>query len=885
VERDPSAPLRARVAQLGRLVGDVLRSRARPRTFEYVERLRALTRQRRAQPDTFDERELDQVLDELSLEDAVDVIRGFGLYFQMVNLAEELHRERRRRERAIGHEPPLRGSLETLDDAALTHLDQAEIRLVFTAHPTEVRRRTTTEKLATLAELLRTMDERVLTDEEVNDLETEVRAHIVLLWQSNELYRTAPTVDDEVRNLLARFRESIFNETASLYERIEARTGVPAPTFFTFGSWIGSDRDGNANVAPDAVIRAHEQARAFVLARYVREVERLQVRFSQDVIRGTVAEALVASVEADQTELVDVRYTIGPRQESEPYRRKLSFVHRRLTLAQHDAPGGYRDAAQLDADLALIEDSVAAHSGLDVVRPLRRLRRAVAVFGFHLYGLEWRQHRDRVVNALDEVVAAVEPDQPVLSQRPASERAAWLARELVTARPLIPRHLTFSAPTADVIASLDAVARLRAERGANTVVSLILAGTEGPEEMLALFALAHACDVFALGPVQLVPLLESASALENGVAIAEVLLETPAFRAHLAASDDVWEIMLGYSDSAKVAGIVHSAWGIYRTQAALVDAARARGVALRFFHGRGGSSGRGAADARDALAAQPPQARGGRFKVTEQGEVISARYGLPSLARRNLELAVTAVLDGFAPAPPVPAEWIAVLDALAERAKSVYVDLIEAPGFLGFFAQCTPFDEIGEMQISSRPGRRSGASVGRSIEDMRAVPWSFGWAQTRCMLPGWYGFGSAVAAAPDDLPALRAMWAGFPFFATFLRNVERALAVADLPIFERYARELVPDEALRERFVTRIRDEFTASREMLLAIFERDRLLASDPTLERSIALRNPYVDPMSFLQVRLLRAARATETRDVRLGNAIRLSINGIAAGLRVTG
>ncbi len=858
----------------------MLRRHARAGTFERVERLRALTRRRRAEPAAGADAEIDALLDELDLDDAVDVIRGFNLYFRMVNLAEQLHRERRRRERALHGEEPLRGSLETLEPGAA--VERIEIGLVFTAHPTEVLRRTTSEKLAKVAALLRALDERRLTAEELRGLEAELRAQTVLLWQTSELYRTAPTVQDEVRNLLARFRESLFDEATLLFERLEAQLGRAVPTFLSFGSWIGGDRDGNANVAPDAVAAAHEQARRFVLARYVEDVAALQVRLSQDALRGAVAPELLASVERDAAELPDVRYAIGPRQAAEPYRRKLAFVHRRLRLALEDAAGGYAGPAELRADLDLILASVEAHSGPDVARPLRRLRRAVDLFGFHLCALEWRQHRDRVTAALDEIGLAVEPGLPPLSARPQAERLAWFARELVSPRPLLPRGIAWSPPTADLVASLDAVTALRARRGAAAVRSFILAGTESAFDLLALFALVRACGALDAGPAQLVPLFESSSSLAAAASICERALDVGALREHVGALGGVWEIMLGYSDSTKVAGIAASAWAIYRAQLGLAEVAARRGVALRFFHGRGGSVGRGAADAREAVAAQPAATRSGRFKVTEQGEVIGARYGLPSLARRNLELAVTAVVAGSAAPAPDPARWYALLDRFAGSAGAAYVGLIEAPGFLDFFAACTPVDEIGAMQISSRPGRRGARG---SIDDLRAIPWAFGWAQTRAMLPGWYGIGTALAAHRAELAELRAAARAFPWFATLLRTVERALAVADLAIFERYARELVADPALRARFVPRIGAEFDASAAAVLELLERDRLLADDPTLARSIALRNPYVDPISFLQVRLLRAYRAGPAADPRLADAIRSSINGVAAGLRVTG
>ncbi|HWT04296.1 MAG TPA: phosphoenolpyruvate carboxylase, partial [Xanthomonadales bacterium] len=695
----------------------------------------------------------------------------------------------------------------------------------------------------------------------------------------------------EVRNLLARFRESIFDEAALLFERLEDRLGRAVPTFLAFGSWIGADRDGNANVAPDAIVAAHEQARRFVLGRYIEAVETLQSRLSQDALRGDVAAEVIASVERDAAALPDVRYTIGPRQEAEPYRRKLAFVHRRLRLTLADADGGFADPAALLAELEPLAASVAEHSGVDVARPVRRLIRAVGIFGFHLCALEWRQHRDRVVAALDEIVTAIEPGATPLSVRGDEERLAWFERELDSARPLLSRSASFSAETADVIASFAAVAGLRARRGPGAVRSFILAGTESAFDVLSLLALARTCGALDAGPAQIVPLFESATALANAAVIADGCLRVAPFRAHIARCGEIWEVMLGYSDSTKVAGIVASTWAIYRAQVRLAKIAAARRIELRVFHGRGGSAGRGAADAREAVAAEPPDTRSGRFKVTEQGEVIGARYGLPSLARRNLELAVTSVVAGITQTPrTVLPAWYETLDRLASAAQQSYAELVDDPEFLRFFALCTPVDEIGDMQISSRPGRRGDPrskrrGERRSIDDLRAIPWAFGWAQTRGMLPGWYGFGSAVASVPGDLATLRTMARDFPFFTVLLHSVERALAVSDLAIFERYARELVADTALRERFVPRIAEEHAKTMTAVLTILEHDRLLAGDPTLARSIELRNPYVDPISFLQLRLLRNYRASTDHDPNLRDAIRLSINGIAAGLRVTG
>ncbi|HEY4442189.1 MAG TPA: phosphoenolpyruvate carboxylase, partial [Candidatus Elarobacter sp.] len=560
---------------------------------------------------------------------------------------------------------------------------------------------------------------------------------------------------------------------------------------------------------------------------------------------------------------------------------KLAFVHRRLTLALADGEHGYLDAAAFGADLELLERSIGAHSGADVVRPLRRLRRAVELFGFHVVELEWRQHRDAVWRALDEIVAAVEPELPPLSTRTEDDATAWFARELASRRPLIPRA-AFSPATEDLVASIAAMAAVRARGGAAAVQTFILAGTESAHDVLALHVLARAAGATDAGALQIVPLFESATALAAAASIAETVLDIPAFRAHVAACGEVWEVMLGYSDTTKTMGVVSSAWWVYRAQVALAGVAARHGIALRFFHGRGGSVGRGAADAREAIDAQPPQARSGRFKVTEQGEVIGTRYGLPALARRNLELALTSAILATEPAAyEVPAAWSTLLDRLAATSERAYLTLAEDPAFLDFFARCTPLDEIGEMQISSRPGRRGAR---RSVNDLRAIPWSFAWIQARAMLPGWYGFGAAVAAEPPEaIVTLQAMASAFPFFATLLRGIERALAVADLTIFERYVHGLAGDDEAARTYVAVIRAEFDATKDALLQIVQRGELLADEPTLARSIALRNPYVDPISLLQIRLLGAYR--EAPDALLRDAIRLSINGIAAGLRVTG
>lgn len=895
MEHDDAAPLRERVAFLGRLIGDVLQSHATAGTYELVEQIRALTRRRRLEPEDGAHRDITALLEALPISAAVEVIRAFALYFQMANLAEHLHRERRRRERALAGESPLDGSLEALAladdlDSFRRRLDHMEITLVFTAHPTEIQRRTIIEKVSAIARLLQSLDVGVTTPDERSVVERELRAQIVLLWESNELYLTPPTVDDEIRNLIAWFRETLVDESVLLFERIEERLAqrygeaIAVPTFLHFGSWVGGDRDGNPNVTAESTRAALETGRRFIIERYVHEAEALQVRFSQDAVRGHVEAGFLSSLQADERVFPEVHAAIGPRQAAEPYRRKLAFIRRRLELTLGDQPRGYTDASELIAELELLEHAIVAGSGRATAAPLRRLIRMVQIFRLHAYELEWRQHQTRLIAALDDILAVVEPGVRYSAMTEA-QRCAWLEGQLALSRPLISERVRLSERGADVIASLQVVAAARKRHGPGAMRTLIVSGTQFASDLLLLLLLARESGALDAGPLHIVPLFESTASLRSAPEVCRTLFQSRAFAAQLAANAHLFEVMLGYSDSNKEGGMVTSSWEIHRAQSAVTEVAAAHGIAVRFFHGRGGSIGRGAADPRRSLAAQPPHARSGRFKQTEQGEVISSRYGLRSLARRNLEIVTTSVLGQLAPQPQIESKhWHGLMDGLSQRACTVYAALVGDPQFMDFFERCTPVGEIGDMQISSRPARRG---AGTSIEDLRAIPWTFAWTQTRAIISGWYGFGSALGAAIDagELGRLQEMAASFPFFAALLYNVERALATADLTIFQLYAHDLVEDGALRDRFTSTIEAEYARSFDALCRITRQDRLLVNDRTLARAIELRNPYVDPMSYLQIRLLREYRARGDRNGDLRDAIRLTINGIAAGLRVTG
>ncbi|GAC1305647.1 MAG: phosphoenolpyruvate carboxylase [Vulcanimicrobiaceae bacterium] len=887
------APLREREAYLDALIGDVLERHASPATHGLVSQIRALTQRRRRDPGGDAHDALVALVDSLDVATAIEVVRASSLYLQLANLAEHAHRERLRRERAISGEPPFTASLEAMslpDEAerARAILAAMDVSLVFTAHPTEVQRRTVIEKHEAIGRLLRTLDDRRNTPEERRVLERELRAQIVLLWAGNELYLTPPTVADEIRNVIAWFRETLVDEATALFERLDDLfherydAPLPVPTFLRFSSWIGGDRDGNPNVTPATTELALEMGRDFILERYVREIEALQTRLSQDARRGHVGDELAASIERDAAELHDVHNTLGPRQAAEPYRRKLAFMHRRLRCSLRDEAGAYASWRDFADELDLLARSVETGSGRDVAAPVRRVHRMVEIFRFTSYELEWRQNKRDLEGATCEIVATVEPAVDYAHANE-DERRTWLERELVGHRPLFSERMRLSPSARDVVASLQAVARARARHGPDAIETLVLAGSENASDVLHLLLVARECGALDAGPLQIVPLFESIPTLRAAPGVVRALFASPAFAAHLASLGNVCEVMVGYSDSNKEGGIVTSTWEIYRAQREIARVARQYGIAIRFFHGRGGSIARGVADPRRSIADAPPSARSWSFKQTEQGEVIASRYGLPSLARRSLEIVATA-LFGQRPADSIEEPYDEAMDRIAVRAHDAYRALVDAPHFLEFFEACTPINEIGDMQISSRPARRRATS---SIDDLRAVPWSFAWTQTRAIVASWYGFGSALR---DELAngrrhALREMFATYPFFASLVDKVERGLATADLAIFELYANALVADAGVRATFVERIRSEYADACAGLFAVTGRDRLLASDPVSATALAVRNPYVDPMSYLQIRLIRDFRATARTDDRLRDAIRLSINGIAAGLRVTG
>jgi phosphoenolpyruvate carboxylase len=806
-EAPADAPLRRDVRLLGDLLGRVLVEQEDETLLDDVERVRALARAARAgSPHD----ELIEGVAALPIERQASVLRAFALYFQLTNVAEQQHRVRRRR----AYERERRVPPESLADAfaKLDGVPQAELerrvslQLVLTAHPTEATRRTVFESQRRVGSLLAELDDPQLMPSRRDEIEAELAAEITMLWQTDEVRSRRPHVVDEIRNAHWFFEQSLIDAAERLLA--EYRLRLPdAPVPLRFGTWIGGDADGNPNAGPDTIAEALERGRRLLRRRYRDEVRALAAAIGVSSRLTPVDEELVESIARDERELPEFAAAIGNQNEEEPYRRKLSFMWRRLDGDK------YESVEQFAEDLALLDRSLRANRGVRIADgPLAALRRRLELFGLHLAKLDVRVHAHDVARG-DERVRAM----------------------------------------------LDAAAAARARHGAAALDTVIVSGTESAEDVVRVHELTRE-------PLSVVPLFESVETLRAAPRIYEQLLDGVGCR----------EVMVGYSDSAKDAGYLAAQWEIRHALVELAGVARRRGVELTVFHGRGGSTGRGGGPTYDAILAQPQGEPPGRLKLTEQGETIAFKYGLPGLAHRNLEAALAATLLAAVPErtdvePPEGAE--AIVAGLAERSRTAFRVLVDDPGFVDFFRAFTPVDELALLNIGSRPARRpEGAEY---LESLRAIPWVFAWTQNRCLLPAWYGCGTAFEEA--DVDELRRLYADWGFFRTLVQNLEMTLAKSSMEIAHEY---LVLVDA--DRLWEPIADEHARTVAAVLEIVEAQGLLDRHPVVQRSVRLRNPYVDPMNAIQVELLRRHRAG---DAEAAAPLLRSIAGIAAALRNTG
>ena len=901
-------PLAREVRLLGALLGQVIIEQSGDDTYQAVERIRrrAIALRRADDPADRDQQAAD--LDALDLGLTEAVVSAFSLFFQLANLAEARGRVRtlRRRERAARHGLLDDSVAEAIDrlrraghteaelDAMLTRL---RISPVLTAHPTEARRRTALMALRRCAVLLERLDDPRLTPSEDREIRRRLREEITVLWRTSDLRAVAPEPLDEVRTAMAFFDATLFTTVPRLYRATDAALDAPrgrairtgarpprVPAFVRYGSWIGGDRDGNPFVSAETTERTLRIQADHVLHGYEAVALRLMQTISATTTGGRMPRALASRLGRDAEELPETDRQLRRRFPDEPYRQRFGFIAERLrrtrvAMTDEVGPraGHYEDASELDAELAEMQAAL-VEEGLGRIAwgEIAELRWQVATFGFHLASLEIRQHAE------------------VHRQALAALADGWDAG----------REVAPGVPLGDVLDTFRSMAAAQSRFGVESCRRYVVSFTVEPRDVTNVLALAQvaAGDGGRQPVLDVVPLFESSDALAAAGPILDELLADAGYRAHLAARGDHQEVMLGYSDSNKESGFLAAAWMLHRAQEALVAVAHDRGVTLTLFHGRGGAIGRGGGPANRAILGGAPGAVDGRLKLTEQGEVIAANYADPAIARRHLEQLTAAVIVASTPEHDATAavaglEGAPIMAELADAARSAYRALVhDDPGFAAFFREITPIAELSGIRLGSRPAARGShsAEAPPPIDALRAIPWTFAWSQARINLPGWYGLGSAleayrVAHGEAGLAEIGRLYRTWPFLSSVLDNAEMILAKADMSIARRYASlAQAGGDGRGARRWTMIEAEYHRTVAALLRVTGRDRLLDGAPVLQRSIALRNPYIDSLSELQVRLLARLRTMSPDDPdrdRVLRLVQLTVNGVAAGLQNTG
>jgi len=912
---DKDLPLREDIRLLGRLLGDTVRAQEGEAVFDLVETIRQSSIRFRRHEDHAARRELEATLDSLSRDQTIDVVRAFSYFSHLSNIAEDQHHIRRSRAHQIAGSTPKEGSLahalERAFEAGMgsgelaAFFETARVTPVLTAHPTEVQRKSILNCQMAIARLLDERDRMQLTPEESEANTDALRRAVLTLWQTRMLRTEKLSVMDEVSNGLSYFDYSFFQELPRLYARLEDRLAsrdrswgaLELPNFMQVGSWIGGDRDGNPFVTAEILDKALATQAEKALTFYMDEVHTLgsQLSVAQGLVSASDALLRLAAASPDGS----------PHRSDEPYRRALTGIYARLaaTYAQllgHQPPrhavaqsAPYAGPEALAEELEVIHRSLTANGLGALARGrLRHLRRAVGVFGFHLAPIDLRQNSDVHERVVAELIKAVDPARDYLAQDEAG-RIGMLLDELASPRLLASPWLDYSDETRGELAIFRAARAAHLRYGQAAVPNCIISKTDDVSDILEVAVLAKEAGLLrpaeGVLDVNIIPLFETIGDLQNAAGVMDRLFSLPAYKALLDSRRMEQEVMLGYSDSNKDGGFLTSGWELYKAEISLVDTFARHGVRLRLFHGRGGSVGRGGGPSYQAILAQPGGAVQGQIRLTEQGEVIASKYANPEVGRRNLEVLAAATMEAtlFAPRDPAPRpEYLEAMDELSATAFAAYRNLVyETDGFERYFWESTVIAEIAALNIGSRPASRKKSTA---IEDLRAIPWVFSWAQCRIMLPGWYGFGSAVEAylakhGEAGRARLQAMHQEWSFFATLLSNMDMVLAKSDIAIASRYA-DLVKDTALRQAIFPRIEAEHARTVAMLLQISGQAELLDANPLLKRSIRNRFPYLDPLNHVQVELLHRYREGH-QDERVRRGIHLSINGIAAGLRNSG
>jgi phosphoenolpyruvate carboxylase len=907
-------PLRDDIRLLGRILGDTVRDQQGEAIFNVVEHIRQTSIRFHRTEDESARSELQTILNSLSRVQAIHIIRAYSFFSHLANIAEDQHHIRRTRVHALAASAPREGTMALAlarakkagvsSDRLGAFFATAQVAPVLTAHPTEVRRKSTIDREREVAQLLAERDRTASTPEEMALSEEALRRAVLALWQTSVLRGTRLAVLDEVANGISYYDYCFLRELPHFYAALEdllvatdsAWAGVELPSFLRIGSWIGGDRDGNPFITEGVLRQSLQRQSRRALRCFLDELHLLGAELSLDGRLINVSDDLLALAERSPDR--------SPQRRNEPYRRAISGIYARLAatawiLDRFEPPihavgeaQPYPDVSGLIADLAIIHHSLIGNGSTMIARGrLRSLRRAVDVFGFQLAGIDLRQNSDVHMRTVAELFEMARPgtDYGNLDE---DRRIALLLMELATVRPLTSPFLSYSAETTSELAILRVAAEAHRRYGKAAVPNYVISKTDNASDILEVALLLK--ETGLLRPregtldLDIVPLFETIEDLRNCARVMDQLLGLPEYQRLIASRGRSQEVMLGYSDSNKDGGYLTSGWELHKAEIALVELFQRRNVRLRLFHGRGGSVGRGGGPSYQAILAQPDGAVQGAIRITEQGEVIASKYSNPEVGRRNLEILAAATLEAtLLQAGQSPREeYLAAMEELSADAFRAYRHLVyETAGFERYFWESTVVGEIAKLNIGSRPASRKQSTC---IEDLRAIPWVFSWAQCRLMLPGWYGFGTAVkswvARHPrDGVAVLKAMYREWPFFAALLSNMDMVLAKSDIAIASRYA-ALVGEPALRDAIFSRLRTEWQDTIDTLLPIMGHTALLEDNPLLARSIRHRFPYLDPLNHMQLELLKRYRDGDIDD-RVVQGIHLTINGIAAGLRNSG
>lgn len=911
---DSSLPLRQDVKLLGKMLGEILLNHGGPELLDKVEKIRLMCKTLREHFDQAIYDALKEEITSLSVPLRKQVIRAFSMYFHLINAAEQNHRIRRRRQYQLQDETVVQpASIESAilslkenniaEDVIQDTLNTLSLELIITAHPTEATKRSILEIQQRIAEILKSLDHPLLTTRERKKLEESLFNEVSILWQTDELRQTKPTVLDEVRNGLYYFDQTLFEvlpeihqEVAECLEKNFTKTQWEVPNFLRFGSWIGGDRDGNPNVTHDVTWETLKKQRRLVLKKYKNVLVDLMKRYSHSTSRVEVSDDLLNLINQEDTYLADDKKWPN---KGEVYRRAFAIIIERVKqIGKTDL--GYKSSDELLEDLVVIKKSLKKHHpAAHELKTIQKLIRQVQLFGFHLATLDIRNHSGEHEAAITEILrkVSISENYAELSEE---EKLKILQNILMDPRPLLLLNEDYSAETQEMIKVFKMIKNAHEEFGKRSISVYLVSMTKSPSDLLEVLVLAKEAGIYRLhadgtleSHLHVAPLLETIEDLTAGPKIMETLFKMPVYRNHLQIMGDQQEIMLGYSDGSKDGGTLTANWKLYKAQIEIHEMAKRYQIGLKFFHGRGGSLGRGGGPLNKSILSQPAETIGDGVKITEQGEVLSSRYLLEDIAYRSLEQATSTLLltathlskeaeQGYQRDP----KWVETIEEISSLALTKYQSLVFGdPDFLTYFNEATPLRELGDLNIGSRPMSRK--NQGR-FEDLRAIPWVFAWTQSRQLLPAWYAAGTGLAGfvtkGEQNLQLLQQMYEKWPFFQSTIDNLQMALMKADITTAREYL-TLVEDQTIAERIFTNILEEYDRTKEVLLKITGDKELLDHTPNIKESVYRRNPYVDPLNFLQVELIKELRNQGGSNEELLIEVLLTISGISAGLRNTG